>query len=394
MLSSFLLLAGEELNAPAALIGARRHGGPGISPSSRVQFSTLARSTTGAFGSSSAAIVEGTDAVAASGSTATLATGAIVEGLDLPLIAGATATSATASIVETTDTVIADGTATGITIGAAAIFESGDIVVASGATAVNARAALVEQRDAFAAFGQTATAAFGAIVEGLDASAASGYGFSTGSANILESFDAVSAAARVQPQSYADIVEGMDAVASAAGVGVIGAMAVVESGDAIAMQGLLIPPSQFGWAVVVPSSQAGAFVGGGVIQGAQPAYPENTTCVVQASWFNLQGQLFVPLAVSYRVDDVESGINLVPWTTIVPGLQNLVIITGVQNAMVSMSRESEEHQILFSITDSYNNVSYARALFDILQVQGAPVPDFVQGSAAIFEGADIMAGGS
>ncbi len=80
--------------------------GPGISPSSAFQFSTLQLDTT-TLGSGAAqgtsAVVESYDAVSAAGSTATAATAAVAEANDIVTAAAGTATSASAAILEGLD---------------------------------------------------------------------------------------------------------------------------------------------------------------------------------------------------------------------------------------------------------------------------------------------------
>jgi hypothetical protein len=121
----------------------------------------------------------------------------------------------------------------------------------------------------------------------------------------------------------------------------------------------------FGWATVTAVSQNGLPV-------ARACYLEQSACRVTATYYDSTGTPFVPNAVSYRVDDVTSGANIVPWTTLTPDLTNTVTITSTQNAMISTSRASEAHQVLFQITDGTGNVSYADVEFDLIRVPGFP----------------------
>lgn len=103
---------------------------------------------------------------------------------------------------------------------------------------------------------------------------------------------------------------------------------------------------------------------------ARPCYIEESACFVIASYFDNTGTAFVPNAVQYRIDDVVSGANILPWTSIVPGITNEVVITSAQNAMINNSRSSESHQVLFQVTDGFGNVTYADVSFDVIRVAG------------------------
>ncbi len=116
----------------------------------------------------------------------------------------------------------------------------------------------------------------------------------------------------------------------------------------------------FGYATVVALSQTG-------VQSTETAYPAGTACLVLGSWYNLMGLPFVPTTLQYRIDDVVSGTNIVPWTSLVPASSNQVTVTAAQNYMVSLTRQSEQHQVLFEITDFYGNVSYADVVYDLVR---------------------------
>jgi hypothetical protein len=97
---------------------------------------------------------------------------------------------------------------------------------------------------------------------------------------------------------------------------------------------------------------------------------EESTCYVTASYYSRGGTLFVPTAVQYRIDDVISGYNILPWTPIGPLAVNTVTITSAQNILVSLSRWSETHQVLFEVTDNFGEVFYAYGQYDVIRVVG------------------------
>jgi hypothetical protein len=106
------------------------------------------------------------------------------------------------------------------------------------------------------------------------------------------------------------------------------------------------------------------------IQAADSAYLAGSACQLQASWFDVYGNEYQPLAISYRLDLVCASRELeqiLGWTSIAPVIVNLITVTSAQNAMINLTRESETHQALFQVTGQDNNVSYARTTFKIIR---------------------------
>lgn len=99
------------------------------------------------------------------------------------------------------------------------------------------------------------------------------------------------------------------------------------------------------------------------IQSAEPAFLAGGACTIVATYVNLAGNAYVPSAVAYRVDDVISGQNIVPLTSITPALENQVTVSAAQNAMVSLSLDSEQRQVVFNVTDAYGTVTRARLFY-------------------------------
>lgn len=126
---------------------------------------------------------------------------------------------------------------------------------------------------------------------------------------------------------------------------------------------LQISPVRFGWSEVVALSQTG-------VQAAESAYIEGSTVYVQATYFDIDDNPLVPALVSYSVDDVVSGENLVPWTAVAPASSNIVTINATQNAMVNATRSSEQHEVIVKITDSFGGTFYASTVFDVIRAPG------------------------
>ena len=69
-----------------------------------------------------------------------------------------------------------------------------------------------------------------------------------------------------------------------------------------------------------------------------------------------------------ELDDLLSETNILSWTAIAPAAMNQVTVTSAQNQMVSLTRDSEEHQVLFQVTDGYGDVNYGRVIFNLVRV--------------------------
>ena len=122
-----------------------------------------------------------------------------------------------------------------------------------------------------------------------------------------------------------------------------------------------LSPSRFGWAEIVVLSQDGP-------QPAEPAFIEGSSVYVEATYFDSDGNPFIPAAVSYRVDDVASGAEIQGFVGVPPAPTNVVKVTSAQNYMVNLTRDSEERQVLFQIIDGYGDANYERGLYSLIRV--------------------------
>lgn len=106
------------------------------------------------------------------------------------------------------------------------------------------------------------------------------------------------------------------------------------------------------------------------VQGAQPCFIEGSAVLVTASFFDTTGAPWVPNNAYWQLTDVNSGDLLQNWTGIPSDTAVVVQISSMSNSMVSLTRSSETHQVLFRIIDQQGQTYYARALFDIIAVSG------------------------
>src|SRR6185312_124103 len=112
----------------------------------------------------------------------------------------------------------------------------------------------------------------------------------------------------------------------------------------------------------------------GLVAGANPAQPaflEYSACFVNASFVDSTSAPMAPRYLQYRIDDVTSGNQILPWTSLNPAASLQIAITSAQNALISGTRSHETHQVLLKITDaSGNGPFYARCVYDLISVPG------------------------
>lgn len=128
--------------------------------------------------------------------------------------------------------------------------------------------------------------------------------------------------------------------------------------------GEIVTPSssQFYSATVVVQSQTAGW------QPAVPTFPEQSAIVVAISFTDVNSNPWTPVTLAYQVDDVGSGLNLVPLTPTTPGPSVSITLTAGQNDMVSNSRDSEIHRVIFKFTDTKGQSYFADAIFYITRL--------------------------
>jgi hypothetical protein len=217
--------------SPAA-VAVLAPSGPGISPNSRYQFSTLALSTQVQITTSvsgSIGVAEPPDGVAFSGTTFVTGTVFVVEGADPIAVAAALALSGSAAIVESTDTAVLPATLS--VSGTAAILERADNSSFSGASGSDGLAAIIEAGDIFVAPGSLSVSGPAGVVELPDIILMAGSQSITGTMAILEGRDPVTALGAAGNTASAAIVEPSDIAQFLGSMSISGSMAVLEGPD-------------------------------------------------------------------------------------------------------------------------------------------------------------------
>ena len=136
--------------------------------------------------------------------------------------------------------------------------------------------------------------------------------------------------------------------------------------------------ANYGYASIAMLPQNGLPVTGPVSINA------SSSCFAIASFFDVNNNPWTPTSLQYRIDVLEGGASVLPWTAIANNLLGTVVtvlITSAQNAMVSASRRWETHQITFQITDANGNIFEARNTFTLLRT--FPIGDFTADSGIV-----------
>ena len=124
-------------------------------------------------------------------------------------------------------------------------------------------------------------------------------------------------------------------------------------------QNLNLTLLRYSYAIVQPLSQTG-------VQAAEESYQAGSMLYVNSAYYTAPNQPFVPNALSYRVDDVASGFNLVPWTALPQSSQNTITVTGAENYIVDKARTFEQHQITVAVTDQTGETAYQPAVYTVM----------------------------
>lgn len=78
---------------------------------------------------------------------------------------------------------------------------------------------------------------------------------------------------------------------------------------------------------------------------------ENTTLIVRLSFKDENSIGVIPSAAQYRIDDVDSGAQILDWTSFTPSADTHdLTITAAQNAIMASDREQEKKRVTVEIT--------------------------------------------
>jgi hypothetical protein len=120
--------------------------------------------------------------------------------------------------------------------------------------------------------------------------------------------------------------------------------------------------AQFGYANVSTESQT-------QVHGPGLCFIEQTAIFITAAYFDSTREPFLPTALQYRIDDLTSGENILPWTALGAEVSSQITVISEQNVFVSLTRLHECHQVLIEISDE-EGANYARVVYDLIRVVG------------------------
>jgi hypothetical protein len=77
---------------------------------------------------------------------------------------------------------------------------------------------------------------------------------------------------------------------------------------------------------------------------------EKSTRDIGVTFRDKNGALTVPSAISYRLDDVDSGTSIRGPTSVTPASSIEITLTSADNAMVDATKRSEIHELTVTAT--------------------------------------------
>jgi hypothetical protein len=78
---------------------------------------------------------------------------------------------------------------------------------------------------------------------------------------------------------------------------------------------------------------------------------------------------FAATEMQYRVDDLQSGTNIVPWTTISsPEAIQAIDITPAQNALVNTWNDTELRRVTIKVTDDDGKIGQQIFLYSLVNI--------------------------
>ena len=92
-------------------------------------------------------------------------------------------------------------------------------------------------------------------------------------------------------------------------------------------------------------------------------------CILEVTTLDQDDALLAPDAMEYRVDDLQSAQNVVPWTSVpTPASIQEIAITGSQNALVGTWNDTELRRVTVKTTDSVGRVALQVFLFTLVNI--------------------------
>jgi len=86
---------------------------------------------------------------------------------------------------------------------------------------------------------------------------------------------------------------------------------------------------------------------------------ERSACSFVAQYYTDSWVLTPPGAARYRIDSLDTCAEIVGWTTLTPATQNIIKVTGAQNAILCSSLPEERRQITVEATFDLPNTQYS-----------------------------------
>mgnify|MGYP001812133896 CR=1 FL=1 len=92
---------------------------------------------------------------------------------------------------------------------------------------------------------------------------------------------------------------------------------------------------------------------------------EGSPCWLELTLYDRYGQQATPLAITYRVDDILSGVNVLPSTVGIPAPTMELEVSSLVNAMQDADNASEPRRITWTADIGQGNTQSGELLYDL-----------------------------
>jgi hypothetical protein len=99
---------------------------------------------------------------------------------------------------------------------------------------------------------------------------------------------------------------------------------------------------------------------------------DGTECYASATFYDVDGNLYTPSSLSYRIDDITNNVAVVPPTVLSPSTSVRVTITSAQNTMNVASRLRERRQVMFIVGVPGGTTRYDDTTYVLIRKVGTP----------------------
>jgi len=99
---------------------------------------------------------------------------------------------------------------------------------------------------------------------------------------------------------------------------------------------------------------------------------DGSECYVDAEFFDVNGDPYVPSSLEYRVDDLTNGISVLPWTPISVAQEVTITLPTTVNTMNAQSPRRERRQFLLQVGIPGGTFQFVDTTYALVRRVGTP----------------------